>query len=49
MVDKMTVLSNKLQLEDKLIQYINKVIDKNMEESSLSNVELELIIQYLKS
>ena len=45
----MEVGQKKLDLEDKLIQYINKMIDKTMEETALSSSSLELIIQYLKS
>ena len=41
--------NNKLELENKLIQYLDNLIDKNMEETSLSADKLELIIEYLKS
>ena len=49
MVNKMNLVQKRFDLEDKLIRYIDKLIDKNMEESSLSNDKLELVIKYLKS
>ncbi len=48
MVSGMDVTTGRLNLEDKLIKYIDKLIDKNMEESALTTDELELIIKYLK-
>ena len=45
----MEVAQKRLDLEDKLIQYIDKLIGKTMEGSALSSDKLELIIQYLKS
>ena len=50
MVNKMEIAQRKLNLEDKLILYIdNKLIDKNMEDTVLATDKLELIIRYLKS
>lgn len=39
----------KLGLEVKLIEYMDKMIDRNMDEVSLGSDKLDLIIKYLKS
>lgn len=44
----MEILKKKLNLEEKLIQYIEKLIDKNMKQSSLPSDKLELIIRYFR-